>query len=132
MRAFLLIAAVLGVLFAAPATIDSSRAKRFWSFRPIDVKPVPTVRDAAWGASPIDRFVLRKLEDQNLKPAPPADRATWLRRVTMDLVRETMAAVLAESPGTPAKQKAARIFDTLIATERFIDFLTLPAYDQLD
>ncbi len=54
------------------------------------------------------------------------------RRVTMDLVRETMAAVLAESPGTPAKQKAARIFDTLIATERFIDFLTLPAYDQLD
>ncbi len=54
------------------------------------------------------------------------------RPVTMDLVRETMAAVLAESPGTPAKQKAARIFDTLIATERFIDFLTLPAYDQLD
>ncbi|MBY0506088.1 MAG: malate synthase A [Bryobacteraceae bacterium] len=53
------------------------------------------------------------------------------RTVTMDLVRETMAAELAANPGTPAKAEAARIFDKLIATERFIDFLTLPAYDQL-
>ena len=53
------------------------------------------------------------------------------RHVTMDLVREIMAAELAANPGTPAKNEAARIFDTLIATERFIDFLTLPAYEQL-
>ena len=53
------------------------------------------------------------------------------RTVTMDLVREIMAAELAANPGTPAKNEAARIFDTLIATERFIDFLTLPAYEQL-
>ena len=53
------------------------------------------------------------------------------RTVTMDLVRETMAAELAANPGTPAKEQAAKIFDELIVTERFIDFLTLPAYDQL-
>ncbi len=120
MRAFLLIAAVLGVLFAAPATIDYSRAKRFWSFRPIDVKPVPTVRDTAWGASPIDRFVLRKLEDQNLKPAPPADRATWLRRVTFDVTGlpptpADLAAYLADR----SPQADERVVDRLLASPHY-------------
>jgi len=58
------------------------RARRFWSFQPIHRTdpPVPNPDQA-----PIDRFLLAKLEAKSLHPAPPADRATLLRRVTFDL-----------------------------------------------
>jgi hypothetical protein len=46
----------------------------------------PTVRDATWVRTPIDRFVLAKLEAQGLVPAPEADRRTLLRRLSFDLV----------------------------------------------
>src|SRR5262249_32784593 len=38
-----------------------------------------------WVQSPIDNFILAKLEQKGLKPAPPADRVTLLRRATFDL-----------------------------------------------
>ena len=38
-----------------------------------------------WGANEIDRFVLSKLEENGLQPSPTADKATLLRRVTLDL-----------------------------------------------
>src|SRR5205085_2683597 len=45
----------------------------------------PAVKDAAWIRSPLDRFMLAKLEEKKLKPSPAADKATLLRRVTFDL-----------------------------------------------
>ena len=70
---------------AAPGAIDYARAKRFWSFRPVSVPAVPAVRDVGWAQTPIDRFLLRKLEEKGLRPAPPADPGTLLRRITFDL-----------------------------------------------
>jgi mono/diheme cytochrome c family protein len=62
--------------------------KGFWAYQPVramrDIAP-PQVKDVAWAQSPIDRFILRKLEEKNLKPAPPADKLTLLRRATFDL-----------------------------------------------
>ena len=46
---------------------------------------MPKVKDASWVRTPIDAFVLAKLEEKGLKPAPPADRRTLLRRVYFDL-----------------------------------------------
>jgi len=60
--------------------------RNFWSFRPVKKPPTPSVKDAKWCANPIDRFVLAKLEATDLKPAPPADRRTLIRRVTFDLI----------------------------------------------
>src|SRR5499427_274220 len=60
----------------------------FWAYQPVGavraMKEVaaPQVKDEAWAQSPIDRFILRKLEEKNLKPAPPADKLTLLRRAT--------------------------------------------------
>ena len=48
--------------------------------------PVPVVQDAAWVRNPIDAFVLAKLEAKGLKPAPPASKRAWLRRVYFDLI----------------------------------------------
>jgi hypothetical protein len=57
-----------------------------WAYAPLrDVEP-PPVRDEAWIRNPIDRFVLARLEAEGLAPAPPADRRSLLRRVSLDLV----------------------------------------------
>jgi cytochrome c553 len=66
-----------------PAGVDAARG--FWSFRPVEDRRPPEVRDRAWIHNDLDRFVLAKLEGKGLAPAPPADRRTWLRRVTWDL-----------------------------------------------
>src|SRR5262245_40523269 len=62
------------------------RAERHWAWRPVRATSPPAVRRADWPATPIDRFILAELESAGLSPAGPADRRTWLRRVTFDLV----------------------------------------------
>ncbi len=85
MRGKWILTGLLGLALAAPGAIDYARAKRFWSFRPVSVPPVPAVRDPGWAQTPIDRFLLRKLEEKGLRPAVPADPGTLLRRITFDL-----------------------------------------------
>ncbi|MGE0128444.1 MAG: DUF1549 domain-containing protein [Blastocatellales bacterium] len=59
--------------------------KGFWSYQPVKAAAPPAVKNEAWIKSPIDRFVLAKLEEKNHKPAPSADKMTLLRRATFDL-----------------------------------------------
>jgi len=56
-----------------------------WAFRP--VKPVvpPAVKDRGWVGTPVDAFVLARLETEGLTPSPAADRRTLIRRVSFDL-----------------------------------------------
>lgn len=56
-----------------------------WSWRDLEVPPVPQVQDAVWPAGDIDRYVLSRLEQEGLSPAPQADPATRLRRLHHDL-----------------------------------------------
>lgn len=60
--------------------------KQFWSFLPISNPDVPMVKNKDWVKSPIDAFILAKLEEKNLKPAPRAAKTTLIRRVTLDLI----------------------------------------------
>jgi hypothetical protein len=46
----------------------------------------PPVKDKNWARTPIDRFILAKLESKNLKPVRPADKRTLIRRATVDLI----------------------------------------------
>ena len=62
---------------------DDRRA--WWAYQPVKSAEPPAVKDAKWPREPIDYFVLAKQEAANLSPAPPADRRTWLRRVSYDL-----------------------------------------------
>jgi len=66
------------------AQAAADRAKH-WAFQPVRRPAIPTVKNRAWVKSPIDAFVLAKLEKQGLRPAPPADRRTLIRRATYDL-----------------------------------------------
>src|SRR5579859_2257823 len=85
--------AVVGLLLLSPdnpvkATPGQSleQARTHWSYQPIQHPVPPNVQDAAALQSPIDAFLLKKLEDKHLTFAPPADRRTLLRRAYYDLL----------------------------------------------
>jgi hypothetical protein len=56
-----------------------------WSFVPPKRLALPRVDDASWVRGAIDRFVLARLEAEQLKPSPEADRYTLIRRLSLDL-----------------------------------------------
>ena len=70
---------------AAGPDPSGSDAEGFWAFQPPVEPSLPQVRDADWGRSPIDRFILARLEAEGIEPAPAADRRTLIRRATFDL-----------------------------------------------
>ena len=75
-----------GDIARKPTAIDYTKAAEFWAFkRPVKHDP-PQVCDAAWPQNDIDRFVLHRLEEEQMKPAPQADRRTLIRRAYFDLV----------------------------------------------
>ena len=72
----------------APLTADADKIRPpsdYWALRPVARPVLPTVKLDSWSRTPIDRFILAKLEEKGLNPAPPADKATLLRRATFDL-----------------------------------------------
>jgi hypothetical protein len=56
-----------------------------WSFKPVKKPPVPEVKEAGWCATPVDAFIVAKLEENGMKAALMADKRTLLRRATFDL-----------------------------------------------
>ncbi len=64
---------------------QGAKTEMWWSFVAPKRPAVPEVKDKNWVRNPIDNFVLARLEAGGLTPSPPADRATLLRRVYLDL-----------------------------------------------
>jgi len=64
---------------------SATTSQRHWSLQPI-LRPVPpAVRQTGWPRNLVDRFILHKLETEQVAPSPEADRATLLRRLSFDL-----------------------------------------------
>ncbi len=61
-------------------------AREFWSFRTVTRPDVAAVDTKAWVTTPVDAFLLSKMEAAGLAPPPPASRTTLLRRVYYDLI----------------------------------------------
>ncbi len=66
-------------------TVAAPRSAPHWAFQPPRDPRVPDVKRASWVKTPVDAFILAKLEEKGLRPAPPADPRTLLRRATFDL-----------------------------------------------
>jgi mono/diheme cytochrome c family protein len=95
---------------------------RHWSFEPPSRPATPAVRDAAWPRSPLDAFVLERLERAGLTPSEPADRFAFLRRASLDL---------RGLPPTPEETAAFAADTRPDAYERMVDrFLADPAYGE--
>ena len=91
------------------------RDPRHWAFQPYADPSLPEIKDTTWLKSPLDRFVLAKLEATGLKPAAAADKRTLIRRATFDLIGlsptpEEVAAFLADDQ----PQAFARLVDRLL------------------
>ena len=74
------------VASSAPAYVITPVHRGFWSIQPLRAAPPPQVKDTAWARTDIDRFVLARLEREGLAPVRAADRATLLRRASLDLI----------------------------------------------
>lgn len=58
---------------------------KHWAFQPVVRPVVPPVQDTVWAKSPVDHFVLAKLEGKEMRPSKEADRRTLIRRATFDI-----------------------------------------------
>jgi Protein of unknown function (DUF1553)/Protein of unknown function (DUF1549)/Planctomycete cytochrome C len=109
---------------------EGAKYEPFWAYvKPKRADPPPT-HDPAWIRNPIDAFVLHKLEQKGIKPSPEADKATLLRRLSLDLIGlpptpEEVAAFVADtSPGAYERQ-----VDRLLASPHFGERMAVPWLD---
>ena len=107
----------------APLGTYKPTEKSYWVFQPRKKVTPPTFTapaDKAWVRTPIDAFVLAGLKKAGLRPAPPADKLTLIRRATYDLhglpptPEEIDAFVREQSP-----QAYERLIDRLLASPRY-------------
>jgi hypothetical protein len=107
----------------APLGTYTPVERRHWAFLPRkDVVPptFPAAPDRAWIKTPVDAFVLERLQKAGLKPAPAADRATLIRRVTYDLhglppTPEEIDAFVADR----SKDAWEKVVERLLASPRY-------------
>lgn len=95
-------------------------ARRHWSFQPLRDVAIPAVRQSDRVQTPVDAFLLRRLEDKGLGFAAPADRRTLLRRISFDLTglpptSDAMAEFEADTTGDALE----RCVDRLLASPRY-------------
>ncbi len=101
--------------------IDIEKRKReHWAWQPIRNPAVPTARDPEWARSPVDAFILSKIDEKKLKLAARADRRTLLRRVHFVLTglppRPDEVEAFANDHSPEAFEK---VVDRLLASPRF-------------
>jgi mono/diheme cytochrome c family protein/choline kinase len=109
-----------------------------WAFQAPKRAPLPEVKNAQWARNAVDRWVLAKIEAANLTPSPEADKATLLRRVSLDLIglpptREELHAFLADT----RPDAYERVVDRLLASPHFgerwaRDWLDMARYADTD
>lgn len=103
-----------------PTSVDIAEGRKHWAFQPVGDPAVPKPRDDSWPRNDIDRFLAAKLEEHHLRPAPDADRYTWLRRVSFDLTglppspQQIAAFIQDNSP-----QAEERVVDRLLGSRAF-------------
>jgi hypothetical protein len=73
-----------GKVYASLKPITDEQ-RNYWAFRKPSRPQIPNVKNRSWVRTPIDAFILAKLEEKGLQPSPRADRRTLIRRVTFDL-----------------------------------------------
>ena len=105
-----------------------------WAFTPPVIPVVPEPANPKWGSNPIDRFIEAKLIQEHLKPSPKADRATLLRRATLDLTGlpptvDELHAYLSDTSNDAYERAVDRLLASKAYAERMaMDWLDLSRY----
>jgi len=99
---------------------DHRAGTDWWSLQPIARPTLPQVKNIAWIHNPIDAFILARLESENIKPAPPADPGTLIRRVYFDLIGLPPTPSEIEAFVNDSSQEAyANLIDRLLASKHY-------------
>ncbi len=105
-----------------PRAQITEKDREFWAFQPPRKRGVPTVKTSARVRTPIDAFLLEKLEPQGLAFSPDAEKRALIRRATLDLIG---------LPPDPARVEAFVADDRPDAYERLVDeLLASPHYGE--
>ncbi len=109
---------------------EGAKYELHWSYTPVVRPPLPQAKEPKWAANPVDRFILQRLESLAIRPSPSANRATLLRRLSLDLTG---------LPPTPAevaafeKDKSSRAYekqvDRLLSSLHFGERMAVPWLD---
>src|SRR3954452_12335640 len=75
-----------GAKWPDSASGGDAKLTKHWAYEKPVRPELPAVRDSAWVRSPIDRFVLARLEKEALPPSKEASRETLIRRLSLDLI----------------------------------------------
>ncbi len=109
-----------GTAGAGTPTTIAAKAQEHWAFKPVKSPTLPNVKDKSWVKNPVDAFLLAKMEEKGLRPSPPADKSTLLRRASYDLLglppspEETQRFLADKSPDAFAK-----LVDRLLASPQY-------------
>jgi len=101
---------------------EGAQWNEHWAYVAPKRPEIPRVANAAWARTPVDAFILARLEREGLKPSPEADKTTLLRRVHLDLTG---------LPPTPADVDAFLADKSPDAYEKVVDkLLASPRYGE--
>jgi len=105
---------------SGPKAKSLKEGRKFWVFHPLDSPQAPDVSDEKWVRDELDRFVLARLEESDLKPASLADKSTLLRRLYFDLTGLPPAVGQIEAfQADDSTDAYAKVVDELLASPRF-------------
>ena len=109
---------------------EGAEYEAHWAFTAPQRPVLPVVKRADWARTDLDRFVLAKLEAAGLWPSPEADRATLVRRVSLDLLGlppkpEEVDAFVADT----APEAYERLVDRLLKSPHYGERMALPWLD---
>lgn len=105
-----------------PKTSGPTNAEKFWAFRPVVKPAIPVVKQSDWVRTPVDAFVLAKLESANQPHPATLNKRALIRRITFDITG---------LPPTPAEVDAFLSDPSPDAYPRLVDrLLASPAYGE--
>ncbi|HUE95459.1 MAG TPA: DUF1549 domain-containing protein, partial [Longimicrobiaceae bacterium] len=99
---------------------ESPSAEPHWAYQPLQGVAPPAVRDAAWPANDLDRFILARLEGEGRRPVADADRATLARRLHFALTGlPPTPEQIDRFVNDPRPEAPAVLVDALLASPHF-------------
>ncbi len=104
----------------APEPPVTAADREHWAFQPLRKPSLPEINQREWCLTPIDYFILAKLEAKGMSPAPPADVATVVRRLTYSLTGlPPTAEQLASAGRATSGDPHAALIDSLLASPAY-------------
>lgn len=110
----------MGAPYPASVTTKKQSGRDHWAFQAPRDPALPAVKNLKWPRNSLDHFVLAQLEAKGIRPAPPADRHTLIRRATFDLTGLPPAPAEVDAFLADTSAEAfARVVDRLLASPHY-------------